>query len=237
MAYDNTEALLERLRQMGDEKYRAFNEGLIPGGQPSLGVRVPELRAIAKEILRGDWRTFLEDSREHPLHEMRMLHGMVLGGAKCDMEEKLLLTEIFLPHMGNWAVCDALCASLRPRKGEEGWLFAFSIGCASSRRGLGRRLGLILMMSYFREPPYIDDVMRLYRHFEDPDYYARMGAAWGLATLFPYAREQALEILRDGEWDVFTHNKAIQKMIESRRVSDADKAMLRGLKRKKGDKP
>ena len=234
MAYDMV-GLLARLEDLADDGYREFGEKLTPGGQPALGVRMPLLRGVAREILRGDWRAFLELSRAHPLHEMRMLHAMVLGGAKCPIGEKLALVDAFLPQVTNWAVCDCLCSSFKPRKGEEGAVFAFVRACADSGEEFRKRFGLIMMMDYFREPPYIGPVMEVYRRFEHPGYYARMGAAWGLATLFLYAREEALAILRDGVWDEFTHNKAIQKMIESYRVSEADKALLRGMRRRKGE--
>ena len=70
---------------------------------------MPALREVAKAILASDWRGFLEVSRSHPLYELRMLHAMVLGGAKCQIEEKLTLIDAFLLHIDNWALCDGLC--------------------------------------------------------------------------------------------------------------------------------
>lgn len=97
--------LLERLRRESDERYRVFNESLIPGTERTYGVRAPALRAIAKELLRGDWRDFLSLVRADS-HEERLLQGMVCAGAKCSLEEKLTLLRAFLPRINNWAVCD-----------------------------------------------------------------------------------------------------------------------------------
>ena len=233
--YDLT-PLLARLEGLRDEKYAAFSAGLVPGlDGRALGVRMPALRGIAREIVRSeDWRDFLEASRNRTLYELRMLHAMVLGGARSPVAEKIALTDAFLPTVDNWAVCDALCSSFKPKKSELDPLFPFVCACAESDAEFRVRFGLVMMMDYYRESPYIERVMAVYRGFRHEGYYARMGAAWGLATLWLFAREEALAILRDGLWDDFTHNRAIQKLRESLRVSDADKALALSLKRRKG---
>ena len=226
------DALTGRLEALADPDYRAFNEGLVPGAEArSLGVRLPQLRAIAGEILRSDWRGFLQASRTAELFELKMLHGIVLGGAKCEIGEKIALTDAFLPQVDNWAVCDALCSSFKPRAKDREALFGFLLGCADSPAEFRRRFGLVMMMSRYRDDPYAERVLAAYRRFRHEGYYARMGAAWGLATLFPYRREGVLEILRDGVLDDFTHARAIQKIRESYRVSDADKALAASLRR------
>lgn len=231
-AYDLDE-LLARLRELSDERYREFNEGLTPGiEQTSLGVRMPALRQLSRELLKGDWRAFLEVSRVHALFELRMLHAMVLGGARCPVEEKIALTDAFLPWVDNWGVCDALCSSYKPKASELEPLLPFVVACADDGATFRKRFGLVMLMSYYREDPR---ALAPYRRFEHPDYYARMGEAWGLATLFLYQREGVLGILSDNVLDVFTHNKTIQKLRESYRVSDADKQMLLQYKRKRSE--
>ena len=226
------EALVARLEGLADAPYRAFTDGLVPGAERTLGVRVPKLRAMAKELQAGDWRAFLGASREHPLYEVRLLHAYVLGGARCAIDEKLALADAFLPQVDNWAVCDGFCSSFKPRRGEHGALFGFVLGCAGSDLEFRKRFGLVMLMSYFHDDPWAEGTMAAYRAFSHPGYYARMGAAWGLATLFLYQREASLAILTEGLWDDFTHNKAIQKLRESYRVPDEDKRMLLALRRK-----
>lgn len=230
--------LMARLEAQRDEKYADFNAGVVPGVESTaIGVRVPILRSIAREIVRADgWRDFLDATREHPLYELRMLHAMVLGGAKCEIAEKIALTDAFLPHVDNWSVCDTLCSSFKPKRGEHDALFAFVCACAESDIEFRKRFGYVMMMSHFHDAPYIGRVMETYRRFRHEGYYARMGAAWGLATLWLYARAEALAILEENLWDDFTHSKAIQKLRESYRVSDADKALVQTLKRRKVQK-
>jgi len=226
-------ALAARLECLADTGYRELNLSLIPGvSVPVLGVRVPLLRALAKELKKGDWRGFLEASRDYPLYEVRLLHAIVLATARCPIGEKIALTDAFLPRVDNWAVCDTFCSSFKPSAGDKEAVFEFVRGCAESDIEFRKRFGLVMLMSRFHEPPYLDGVMDIYRRFSHPGYYARMGAAWGLATLYLYDREAALSILSDRVWDPVTHNKAIQKLRESWRVPDEDKRMLNGLRRK-----
>jgi len=234
-AYDLA-PLMNRLEGHRDEKYAAFNASLVPGVKSAaIGVRVPVMRGVAREIIRSDgWRDFLDASRSHPLYELRMLHAMVLGGARCDISERIALADAFLPHVDNWAVCDTLCADLKPRRGERDALFDFVCACAESDIEFRKRFGYVMLMRHFREAPFIGRVMALYRGFRHEGYYARMGAAWGLATLWLDAREDALAILTENLWDEWTHNKAIQKLLESYRVRDEDKALARTLRRGRG---
>ena len=231
MAFD-MQALVRELSAMADTEYKEFNMALIPGVQaPALGVRAPLLRTVGKRLLRGDWQGFLDASRNYPMFEVQMLHAIVLGGARCPVNEKIRLLDAFLPRVDNWAVCDALCSSLKPRANEKDALFAFVCGCADSEEEFRKRFGLVMMMNRYREDEYAPAVLSAYRRFSHPGYYARMGAAWGLATLFLFQREGVLEILNSGVLDDFTHNKAIQKLRESYRVSNADKRMLLELRK------
>ena len=226
--------LIARLRELAEPDYAAFTRRLVPDTVCEiLGVRVPALRAMAREILRGDWRGFLGATRDHPIHELRLMHGMALGGARCPVDEKLALTDAFLPFIDNWAVCDGFCSSFKPRPKEMDGVFDFAMACAMSDIEYRKRFGLVMLMNRFHEPPYIEGALRAYRGFRHEGYYARMAAAWGLATLWPFAREDCLSILREGLWDDFTHNRAIQKLCESYRVTDADKALARSLRRRK----
>lgn len=234
MAYD-MEALAGRLAEMADAGYAEFHRRLIPDSCSAvMGVRMPALREAAKALRAApDWREFLDASRRHPVYEFRMLHAMVLAGAKCPIDEKLRLTDAFLPHIDNWAVCDGFVTSFKPRPQEREAVYEYARACAASDEVFTKRFGLVMLMSRFRDAPHIDGVMAVYRDFRHEAYYARMAAAWGLATLWPDAREACLSILRGNLWDPFTHNKAIQKLCESYRISKEDKALARSLRRAK----
>ena len=227
--------LTERLRGLSDAGYADFNQTLSPAAKGVfLGVRVPLLRNIAREIAQSeDRRGFLEATRDSGIFEMKMLHGMVLGYGKWEIGERLELIDAFLPHIDDWAICDTLCSTYKPAVRDRQAAYDFALACARRDEEFRKRVGLVLLMSRFHEAPWLDGVMKVYRDFHHEGYYARMGAAWGLATLWLFAREDCLSILREDLWDPFTHNKAIQKLCESYRISEDDKALARSLRRKR----
>ena len=227
--------LIRQLEALSDKDYAALNQTLSPTAKGRfIGVRVPRQRAIAKKLAASeDWRDFLEASRDADIFELKMLHAMVLGYAKCDIGERLTYIDAFLPHIDDWAQCDTLCSTLKPAAKDREAAYRHALGCARSDEEFRKRYGLVLLMSRFHDAPCIDGTMQVYRDFHHNGYYARMGAAWGLATLWLHARGACLEILKENLWDPFTHNKAIQKLCESYRISDEDKALARSLRRKK----
>ena len=228
------EPLLARLRSEADPDYRAFTLRLLPGlPEEFLGVRAPALRAMAKELCREDWRGFLEAAPSAPVHEARLLQAMVLGKARCPVEERVARVAAFIPAIDNWAVCDTLCTGLKPKPGEREALFALCRECAASTEEYRKRFGLVALMAAFNAEDWADRALACYRGFSHPGYYARMGAAWGLATFYLKRRDAVLDMLRSGELDDFTHNKTIQKICESFRVSPEDRDEARALRRRK----
>ena len=106
------EEIRARLLELADPGYREFHGKLLPGTDNILGVRVPALRKLAKEIVRGDWEAFLlENDREW--YEKDMLQGLVIGCAPMDYEKRLARIREFIPRINNWAVCDVFCSSLK----------------------------------------------------------------------------------------------------------------------------
>ena len=101
-----------RLRELAGEKYRKFTSGLVPGVDNMLGVRLPYLQAIAREIAASDWRGYLSTADDEYFEEV-MLQGFIIGLAKTDIDEKLRLIGQFVPKIDNWSVCDSFCARLK----------------------------------------------------------------------------------------------------------------------------
>lgn len=104
--------LREQLLEMADPGYRDFHAALVPGVGNIIGIRLPLLRGIARQIARGDWRTFLA-ADDLLYYEERMLQGLVIGYAKCTPGEKLEHVARFVPKIDNWAVCDCFCWRLK----------------------------------------------------------------------------------------------------------------------------
>lgn len=222
---------LENLRASGNFK---FTESLHPGVDNVLGVRVPDVRALAAEIARGDWRAYLASPGRHYMEE-RMLHGLVLGQIKvADTEEYLDMIDRFVRDINSWSVCDTFDFAGKKR-------FVGANAEAVRRRlvaylGAGEeytvRFGTVMLMKYFASAPDADRFMDLMESVSHPAYYARVAVAWAVAEIFAKAPAAILRRLEAGRLDVWTHNKAVQKITESRRVSDADKEAARRLRRR-----
>lgn len=163
------DALIEQLQSLADEKYRTFNESLTPGTEgKSFGVRMPALRKVAKQILQSSPSAFLDSSLGNSIHEINLLHAIVLSKEPRGVDQTLARIRNFVPTISNWAVCDVFCNDLKPSESLK-------------------------------------------------------------AALLPLLRTAAL--LKSNVLDRFTHNKAIQKCIESYRISDQEKQYLRSLRR------
>lgn len=221
--------LLAALEENSDETYRKFNESLIPGTTGTYGVRVPVLRALVKDIRRGDWRGYLSLARD-TTHEERMLRGLVIAGAKCDLAEKLSYLRDFLPKIDNWAVCDIVSGECKWKERELDAVWTFLSPCLRSENAYEVRFALVQLMQYFWRDDWIDRALCAYRSVQHEDYYVRMALAWGLSVFFVKQREKTLPLLEKQVFPLWVHNKAIQKCRESFRVSDADKAYLNTLK-------
>ena len=220
----------ETLLSMAEPKYRDFSVSLLPGVDNLLGVRLPRLRKMAAEIsLKEDWRDFLTEPGD--TFEETMLRGMVLGRAKAPITEILSLTREFLPQINNWSVCDSTCAGYLHAKRCPSEVFAFAVGCLSSPAEFTVRFGVVLLLDHFVLEPYIDRVLAALCAVSHEGYYAAMAVAWALSVCYVRFPESTLPLLEQGALPLFTHNKTIQKIIESHRVSAQDKAKLRQLRR------
>lgn len=221
--------VLLRLREQQDETYRAFNEGLIPGAEgTSLGVRMPALRQIAKEI--ENWREFLTSSQGETLYEIVMLRGLVIAGARCEYSEKLTYFSEYIPEISNWALCDCVCGSMKDagKHLEETWEFLKPYGACWEEFPL--RVYIIMLMDYFLVDAYIDPVLDALFSVSHEAYYVKMAQAWAIATAMAKYRDKVLYRLEAKTLSPWVQNKTIQKCRESYRISGEDKALLKTLK-------
>jgi 3-methyladenine DNA glycosylase AlkD len=226
------EYILDKLNSLADTEYRQFHSKLLPNVDIELiGVRIPQLRKIAREIIKSDWRVFLTEYKKSNLYEFVMLCGMVTAGAKCDFEEKLGYVTAFVPRINNWAVCDTFCGDLKQVEQRLDVMYSFLQPYLTSDKEYELRFGVVILMQYYINDEYIDKVLAWYGKIRHDGYYVKMAVAWGLSVCFVKYREKTLEFLEHCDLDTFTYNKTIQKIRESYRVSNEDKEMLKGMKR------
>ncbi len=218
------------LEVASDQGLARFNSKLIPGKDGIRGVRIPEIRRIAKIVIRDDWTQVLNSEPES--FEEEVLRGLVIATAPVGMEERISLTEDFLRYVDNWATCDVFCNSWRLWKLNADLAWDYFSSLIDSGEEYRMRVSVIARMSLFRK-----DRGRMARLLEDvathdhPGYYYRMGVAWAISVVYVGFPDLAENLIRSGRMEAWTHNKSIQKIRESRRVSEEDKERLFALRR------
>ena len=221
----------EELERLADPGYRTFHEGLIPGVKMSYGVRLPQLRDLAKTILKGGALDYLRATSPGS-YEETLLRGLVIGGLPLPWAEKRPLAEDFLPRIDNWAVCDTFCGSLKPRSPQdrqEMWEFLKPL--YPSSREYFARAAAVMQLSHFVDQDHVEEGLSLLRQVSHPGYYAKMAVAWALSVWYVKVPQPTEALLSQNLLDPWVQNKAIQKVRESRRVSQEDKDRLLVYKR------
>lgn len=221
----------KKLRSLADDKYRSFISGLLPGTDNILGVRLPLLRKLAREIAGGDWRGYVASADDEYFEEI-MLQGFITGFVKVDIEERLRLIKDFIPKIHNWSVCDSFSACLKfaGRNKERVWEFLQPYFASDSEFEI--RFAVVMGMNYFIDNEHIDEFIGLMDKIRHDGYYVKMAVAWALSVCYVKCPEKTLAYLRKNSLDDFTYNKALQKIIESNRVDSAVRDLMRSMKRK-----
>ncbi len=223
------ENIQDRLFALQDLDYRQFHAKLIPTVDPEriIGVRTPALRRLAKELKgTAEAEAFLH-ALPHHYYEENNLHGLLLC-ARSGYEETVAGLEIFLPHVDNWATCDLLSPKAfrthPPQLPGQIRRWLDSDDTYTIRFGLGMLMSFYLD-EYFR-PEYLDWAAEV----KSQEYYVRMMAAWYFATALAKQYDAALPYLTSRRLEQWTHNKTIQKALESYRITPEQKQVLRALR-------
>ena len=227
------EDIKKELNMRAEDIYRDFSKKLIPEASlPLIGVRLPALRAMAAEIVkRGEGMQFL-DCCDFSSMEMCFLYAYVLGKTKSDINTLIKYFDKAARYVDNWSTCDILCQSFKQCEKHPAEVWERLTGYLASGKTYYMRIAVVTMMSHYLNDEYIDRVFEALRTAHNDDYYYKMAAAWCTATAMAKYRDKTYNFLENCGFDDWTYNKSIQKMLESRRVSDEDKQRLRAMKRK-----
>ena len=217
------------LEAESDPEYREFQRKLIPGCDAIIGVRAPVVRRIVRSIIGGDWRGFLDSAGDLPSVEERYVVGGVIMNAPMPLDERIGRIRAFVPLIDNWAVCDAFVYKPKADEREAYWhILEEYIGCGTE---YGMRFAAVGMMQYL-DDDYIDSVLRLLGEAEHDGYYLKMGVAWAISYCYVAYPEKTMAFLRDCPLDDATYRMALRKIVESYRVSDDDKAVIRSMRKR-----
>lgn len=227
------EKIVNKLFEMQDTGYRDFHGKLMPEIEKEriIGVRMPALRVYAKEVAAsGEAEAFLQ-KLPHYYYEENNLHGALLTLMYKDPEILLEKIEEFLPYVDNWATCDMMSPKAFKKD--------LPLVCERIKIWLASgdtytvRFGLVTLMGFFLEDGvFKPEVLDLAASVRSDEYYVKMAAAWFFSIALVKQYDAALPYFTGAEpaLDPWTHNKALQKAVESRRISDETKAYLKTLK-------
>lgn len=224
------EEIIAKLQEKVDLRYREFHSGLCPGVEKILGVRLPEQRKIAREVIQGDWREFLKTTKNE-FYEETMVEGLVIASAKMALDERLGYLREFLPKIDNWAVCDSVCASFRLKDSERAEMWNFLKDLRGSDEEFNLRFMLVMWLNHFLEDGHIAEILATVGEIKSEKYYVQMAQAWLVAEAFIKYRDQTWQFLQNNQLADSVQNKAIQKIRESYRVSAEDKELVQALRR------
>lgn len=220
----------EKLLALKDEKYAEFTRKLIPTMEAKkvIGVRTPEIRKLAKELVkRGKKDEFLKEN-PHEYLEENALEAAILSEEK-DFETCIRNVESFLPFVDNWSTCDMLSPKIFKKHKEE--LLPYIEKWISSEETYTIRFGIGMLMQFYLDEDFKIEYVEKVAEVKSEEYYVNMMIAWYFATALAKRYEEVLPFLKEGRLSVWTHNKAIQKARESFRVSKERKEELWGMKR------
>ena len=223
------EKIIEELLEQQDKEYRDFQRKLIPTVAPDriIGVRTPVLRKMAKEMTKQeDTKDFL-DTLPHLYFEENQLHALILSEEK-DFERCIAGTEPFLPYMDNWATCDQMVPKVFKKHTDE-LLFYIQKWIASDHT-YTVRFAVGMLMRFYLDEKFEPEYLEMVAAVKSGEYYVRMMVAWYFATALAKQYNAALVFLEEKRLEPWTHNKTIQKSVESYRIDEEKKAYLRSLK-------
>lgn len=219
----------EELISLSDEKYRDFHKNLCPGVENILGVRLPILRKISKNLSKDNYLDYL-NNKDLKYYEEIMIKGLTIGYIKVDNDTRFNYIKNFIPYIDNWAVCDSFCNNLKFTNKNMNEVWNFLMTYLSSSNEFELRFVIVMILNYFLTEKFIDDVLNIFNNIHHEGYYVKMAVAWAISFAYIHFPEKTLEFLKNNNLDKFTYNKSLQKIIESNRVSKDDKNLMRSMK-------
>lgn len=231
MFNNKKEEIREELINLADEKYKKFHSNLCPGVENILGVRLPILRKLSKDLSKNNYKDYL-DNDSVKYYEEIMVEGLIIGYIKTDNETRFKYIGNFVPKINNWAVCDSFCNNLKFTKKSMSEVWDFILPYTSSKNEFDVRFAVVMMLNFYIVDDYIDNVLSVLNDIHHDGYYVKMAVAWAVSFAYIHFPDKTLSFLKNNNLDNFTYNKSLQKIIESNRVSKEYKDLMRSMKKK-----
>lgn len=226
------EEIEKRLIDISEESQKKLNVKLCPDtNKEILGIRIPKLRKLAKDIVKEEkWEQFIKESQDRYFEEV-LLQGLSIAYSKNSLQEKYIYMKEFIPKMDSWAMTDTFTPTLKVKDKDLENYWNFIIPFTKSDKEFEVRFAIISMLDYYIRDEYVNEVIKILDNIKHEGYYVKMAIAWTLAEIGIKFNDILMTYLEsDNNLDKFTFNKTLQKMIESYRISDNQKSVLRKMK-------
>lgn len=224
--------VIEYLTAHSNEDYRNFNRKIISDTTyEMLGVKVPEIKAYAKEIAANESLKTKFLSEQHTYYEEWLLHGLIIANEKKNISKLLVNLDVFMPNINSWGICDSVVGACKGFKKDKKTVLEKIEEWLKSERVYTVRFGVVSLLGYFVEEEYLKDITAHTLSIETDEYYINMAIAWLYSVMLVKYYDFTVKLFESGAIkNVFVHNKAIQKARESYRIDEEKKSYLNTLK-------
>lgn len=234
----NYNEFYEKLFKLIDEKFKnetyfeRHRKIINVSREEIIGLKVPVMREVAKEISKNNWKSFLKESTNNT-YEEKLIRGFVIGYVKEEYKDiEIYIKHFFKNDVDNWAICDSAISNLKIIKKNREEYFKLITSYTNSNNPWEIRVMLVSLLDYYIDDEYIYKLIEICKKVKNDHYYVKMALAWLISIMFVKKREETLKFLQDEKYnlDNWTYNKALQKITESFRVSKEDKILIKSMK-------
>ena len=188
-----------------DKKYKEFNDKIINTTYPTIGIRIPILRNLAKKMAKEDYLGYINDN--HTYLEEYMIMGLIIGYIDVSFKERLKLLDKYIKYIKDWSMTDIPASNLKCFKSnlDEGYKYIKKL---LKKDGFIRRFGIVLLLDYYIDDKYIDDIINIAKEYDD-DYYIVMAKAWLLSLVYLKYPDRINYLLKNNLLDKKLNNLTI----------------------------
>ena len=225
------QSFLQYLITQKDEKYKEFHSSLVLNSKyEMIGIRVPLMRKIAKEIAKTNIEEFLKYAQDNYYEEI-MIQGLVISHIK----DESLFNKYFKQYINkidNWALCDTFCSSIKIVEKSEDKYFKEAVKMSLNKKEFISRIGLVMILDHFINEKNLENIFDTLNKIESDKFYINMAEAWLICEMYIKFPKETKTFIQKNNLNKFTHNKAISKIHDSYRVSKEEKEYLNSLRQK-----
>ena len=221
--------ILDYFNSKRDLKYLDFNKKIVNSNYPMIGVRTGDVKQLAKKVSKTDINSFLE-CKGNKYYEEILLEGFVICNIK-DLELALYHLHNYLDKIDSWALCDSFASAFKIVSKNKDLVFEEIKKYVESDKEFTVRMGIVLLLNYYIEDKYIDNIFSIIDGIDREEYYIKMAISWLLSMCYIKYKDKTLHYLDNCKVSDFIYNKTISKICDSYQVDKSDKEVLKKMRR------